>query len=47
MIKNLVLFLTDEAYSHGGLQTGKLGQTPFNVQIVLEQTLRLVEIFFV
>ena len=50
------LFLTEEAYSHGGLQTRKLGQTPLSVdqprsehlvQIVLEQTLRLVEIFFV
>jgi hypothetical protein len=25
------LFLTKEAYSHGGLQTGKLGQTPLSV----------------
>ena len=31
LVKNLntisVLFLTEEAYSHGGLQTRKLGQT--------------------
>ena len=27
---NLVLFLTKEAYSHGGLQTRKLGQTPWS-----------------
>jgi hypothetical protein len=27
----LFLFLTKEAYSHGGLQTGKLGQTPLSV----------------
>ena len=26
--KFFVLFLTYEAYSHGGLQTEKLGQTP-------------------
>ena len=25
------LFLTEEAYSHGGLLTGKLGQTPLSV----------------
>ena len=25
---SLVLFLTEEAYSHGGLQTRELGQTP-------------------
>ena len=26
--KSLFLFLTEEAYSHGGLQTRELGQTP-------------------
>ena len=26
--KEFVLFLTEEAYSHGGLQTRELGQTP-------------------
>ena len=28
---NNVLFLTEEAYSHDGLQTRKLGQTPLSV----------------
>ena len=30
----MFLFLTEEAYSHGGLQTGKLGQTPLEFQVI-------------
>ena len=31
MVSLLVLFLTEEAYSHCGLQTRKLGHTPLSV----------------
>ena len=30
----MFLFLTEEAYIHGGLQTGKLGQTPLEFQVI-------------
>ena len=33
MANFFVLFLTKEAYSHGWLQTGKLGQTPMMTMV--------------
>ena len=39
-IIDLFLFLTEEAYSHGGLQTGKLGQN-FIIGIVSILILRM------
>ena len=37
ILKMFCLFLTKEAYSHGGLQTGKLGQTPLSVDQPLSE----------
>ena len=58
VIKQTLLFLTEETYSHGTTPDKEVWPSPFKcqlaliwtlilIQIVLEQTLRLVEIFVV